>query len=410
MKKIKLNKIKIGLSILGMVGITGLVAPILVSCGNSENKDPTIPGGGGDGEKPNPVLPTIKFASQPQDVLFSTQSFYDTTNQTYPDKLPEGTTTVVRLPQVSTRNNFKISNDLIKYKNFLITEDLTTSNVKESFFNGYFQNFSYDNKTYTDFSQIFNLIDFEVTIKQRLDSNLVTAKEDLNGQYIKCNLKLTSKKPTEFNIEGSADYIIKLLLDPKEPTKFNNAPLYYNTVAPKDPEDWYYKILGGFSESLINDGFFTNQNNVTNGKIWSSVLADSAQNIPNIISSDQLIAFYSYMTQFNIFETDNVKFNVIDRKKIEEQFDFSINTDRDDKSGPHKGIGFKHTTWPMGWYDNFYLLMPGAPAWNILPNGTNSFYNYIKLRFPEVVDTSFWDSSISQLKDKGYMPNVNEAL
>lgn len=238
MKKIKLNKIKIGLSILGMVGITGLVAPILVSCGNSD-KVPTVPEGGGDGEKPNPVLPTIKFASQPQDVLFSTQNFYDTANHTYPDDLPEGTTSIVRLPQLSARNVFhnSDSNDLIKYKNILLTENLTTSKVKESYLAGYFQNFSYDNKTYTDFSQIFNLIDFEVTIKQRLDSNLITAKEDINGQYIKCNLKLISKKPTEFNIEGSADYIIKLLPDPKVPTKFNNAPLYYNTVAPKDPED-----------------------------------------------------------------------------------------------------------------------------------------------------------------------------
>ena len=410
MKKIKLNKIKIGLSILGMVGITGLVAPILVSCGNSD-KVPTVPEGGGDGEKPNPVLPTIKFASQPQDVLFSTQSFYDTTNQTYPDKLPEGTTTVVRLPQVSTRNNFKISNDLIKYKNFLITEDLTTSNVKESFFNGYFQNFSYDNKTYTDFSHIFNLIDFEVTIKQRLDSNLVTAKEDLNGQYIKCNLKLISKKPTEFNIEGSADYIIKLLPDQKEPTKFNNAPLYYNTVAPKDPEDWYYKILGGFSESLINDGFFTNGNNVTNGKIWSSVLANSAQNIPNIISSDQLIAFYSYMTQFNIFETDNVKFNVIDRKRVEEDLKLSITTDRRMPQGPLKYVGVRFTDWPMGWYSSFYYLMPGAPSSNKVPTGANSFYEYIKFRFPNATDLDAQrDFNLKSLKDKGYMPNVDEAL
>ena len=38
MKKIKLNKVKIALGLLGVIGATSLVAPILVSCGNGESK------------------------------------------------------------------------------------------------------------------------------------------------------------------------------------------------------------------------------------------------------------------------------------------------------------------------------------------------------------------------------------
>lgn len=41
MKKIKLNKIKLGLSMLGIIGATAMVAPILVSCG--DNTKPTTP-------------------------------------------------------------------------------------------------------------------------------------------------------------------------------------------------------------------------------------------------------------------------------------------------------------------------------------------------------------------------------
>ena len=41
MKKIKLNKIKLGLSLLGIIGVTALAAPMLVSCG--DNSKPTNP-------------------------------------------------------------------------------------------------------------------------------------------------------------------------------------------------------------------------------------------------------------------------------------------------------------------------------------------------------------------------------
>ena len=62
MKKIKLNKIKLGLSILGIVGATALVAPILVSCSNS-NK-PTTPEPPVDPEKP-PVEPELPDSGKP---------------------------------------------------------------------------------------------------------------------------------------------------------------------------------------------------------------------------------------------------------------------------------------------------------------------------------------------------------
>ena len=52
MKKIKLNKIKLGLSLLGIIGATTMVAPILVSCGNNTSTDNN--GGGGD----IPTLPS----------------------------------------------------------------------------------------------------------------------------------------------------------------------------------------------------------------------------------------------------------------------------------------------------------------------------------------------------------------
>ena len=36
MKKIKLNKIKLSLSLFGIIGATAIVAPILVSCSDSK--------------------------------------------------------------------------------------------------------------------------------------------------------------------------------------------------------------------------------------------------------------------------------------------------------------------------------------------------------------------------------------
>lgn len=41
MKKIKLNKVKIGISLLGIIGLTALVAPMLVSC--ADGKPPVAP-------------------------------------------------------------------------------------------------------------------------------------------------------------------------------------------------------------------------------------------------------------------------------------------------------------------------------------------------------------------------------
>ena len=54
MKKIQLNKIKLGLSLLSIIGATAIVAPILVSCGNSDNNS----SGDNGGIKPPAPLPS----------------------------------------------------------------------------------------------------------------------------------------------------------------------------------------------------------------------------------------------------------------------------------------------------------------------------------------------------------------
>ena len=128
MKKIQLNKIKLGLSLLSIIGATAIVAPILLSCGNGS---PSTDNNGGGIKPPTPLpSPDVNEAifGKEEPTVSRLKEFF-----TKPAELIKADTEVLNL--VNNATNIQVDRESLKNEYFIKNPTSFETRLCLNFFN-----------------------------------------------------------------------------------------------------------------------------------------------------------------------------------------------------------------------------------------------------------------------------------